>query len=251
VNIITAAPKTDRYSADVSGLYGSYHHSDLQAALNAPIVNEKLAMRLSLNRTRENNFLEPYTDKLATKNDAARLKLLWKVTDDLNITLTGNYSKNGNRGEMSQQAKAFDKASSSSWTAAPNAVGSNNSIDQITKGGTATYPGTPLSAILQSYQVTAKLMVRDLRQAQYKVPLHQFKRLGIVSGTWSRKGRKRALPLQRILNCSNMLWAFHIIKANSIRLIPMTHPMKLNTPGISITQSKGDLWQYYLSAPVQ
>jgi hypothetical protein len=62
---------------------------------------------------------------------------LWNAADDLNITLTGNYSKNGNRGEMSQKAAPFDKASSSSWTAAPNATGSNNSIDQITKGGTA------------------------------------------------------------------------------------------------------------------
>jgi len=137
VNIVTVAPKTDKYSANVSALYGSYHHSDLQAALNAPIVNEKLAMRLSLNRVRENNFLEPYTDQLATKNDAARLKLFWKATDDFDITLTGNYSKNGNRGEMGQQVAAFDKSSSSAWTAAPNASGANNSIDQITKGGNA------------------------------------------------------------------------------------------------------------------
>jgi iron complex outermembrane recepter protein len=136
VNIITAAPKTDRFSGNVSALYGSYKHSDLQAALNAPIVNEKLAMRLALNRTRENNFLEPYTDLLSNKNDAARLKLLWQASDDLQFTLTGNYSKNGNQGEMSQQAKAFDKASSSSWTTSPNAQGANNPIDQITKGGT-------------------------------------------------------------------------------------------------------------------
>jgi len=137
VNIITTAPKTDRYSADVSALYGSYHHSDLQAALNAPIVNEKLAIRLSLNRTRENNFLEPYTDELSTKNDSSRLKLLWNATDDFQITLTGNYSKNGNQGEMSQQAAAFDKSSSSAWTTAPNAQGTNNPLDQITKGGNA------------------------------------------------------------------------------------------------------------------
>jgi iron complex outermembrane recepter protein len=137
VNIITAVPKTDKYSANISALYGSYEHSDLQAALNAPIVNEKLAMRLAYNRTRENNFLEPYTDLLSTKNDAARLKLLWKATDDLEITLTGNYSKNGNQGEMSQQAAAFNKASSSSWTMSPNAQGANNPIDQITKGATA------------------------------------------------------------------------------------------------------------------
>jgi iron complex outermembrane recepter protein len=137
VNIVTTAPKTDKYSANVSALYGNYNHSDLQAALNAPIVNEKLAMRLALNRTRENNFMEPYTDQLSTKNDAARLKLLWKATDDLEITLTGNYSKNGNRGEMGQQAAAFDKSSSSAWTAAPNASGANSTIDQITKGWNA------------------------------------------------------------------------------------------------------------------
>jgi len=137
VNIITAAPKTDRYSANASAEYGSYKHSVLQAALNAPLVQDKLAMRLSLNRARENNFMEPYTDELSTKNDSARLKLLLNATDDLQITLTGNYAKNGNQGEMGQQAAAFDKSSSSAWTAASNAQGANNPLDQITKGGNA------------------------------------------------------------------------------------------------------------------
>jgi len=136
VNVITAAPKTDKFSADVSAEYGSYERSVLQAALNAPIVQDKVAARLSLNRTRENNFLEPYTDELSTKNDAARLKVLWVATDDLELTLTGNYSVNGNNGEMSQQAEAFDKASGSSdWTAAANASGSNSPIDQEITGG--------------------------------------------------------------------------------------------------------------------
>ncbi len=136
VNIITTPPRTDKYSADISAEYGSYKHSVFQAALNAPIIKDKVAARLSLNRTRENNFLEPYTDKLSTKNDAARLKVLWEATDDLEITLTGNYAVNGNNGEMSQQAAPFDKASGSSdWTAAANATGSNSPIDQKIKGG--------------------------------------------------------------------------------------------------------------------
>ncbi len=137
VNIITASPKTDKYSASFSALYGNYNHSDLQAVLNAPIVKDKVAARLALNRTRENNFLDPYTDELSVKNDSARLKILWAATDDLDITLTGNYNKNGNRGEMSQQAAPFDKSSSSAWTTASNAQGSNNPLDQITKGGKA------------------------------------------------------------------------------------------------------------------
>jgi len=136
VNIITTAPKTDRYSANVSAEYGSYHHSVLQAALNAPIVTDKLAMRLSLNRTRENSFLEP--DELSTKNDAARLKALWKATDDLEVTLTGNYAKNGNRGEMGGQVTRFIKSSDDSWTASSSGGGGmGNSLDQVTKGVTA------------------------------------------------------------------------------------------------------------------
>jgi iron complex outermembrane receptor protein len=135
VNIITASPKTDKYSANVSVEYGSYERSVLQAALNAPIVRDKVAARLSLNRTRENSFMEPYTDELSTKNEAARLKVLWAATDDLELTLTGNYSVNGNQGEMSQQAAPFDKASGSSdWTAAENAQGANNPIDQKNTG---------------------------------------------------------------------------------------------------------------------
>jgi len=136
VNIITAAPKTDKYSANASAEYGSYHHSVLQAALNAPIVNEKLAMRLSLNRTRENSFL--YPDELATKNDAARLKALWTATDDLEITLTGNYAKSGNRGEMGGQVVPFIKSSDDAWTASSSSDnGAENALAQITKGLTA------------------------------------------------------------------------------------------------------------------
>jgi iron complex outermembrane receptor protein len=135
VNIITASPKTDKFSASLSALYGSYEHSELKATLNAPIVKDKLAARLALNRTRQNNFLEPYTDDLATKNDAARLKLLWDATDTLDITLTGNYGVNGNRGEMTQKVEPFDKASGSSdWTAADDASGAMNSIEQESTG---------------------------------------------------------------------------------------------------------------------
>lgn len=138
VNIVMTSPKTDKFSGNASVEYGSYERSVLQAALNAPIIQGKVAARLSLNRTRENSFMEPYTDELSTKNDAARLKVLWEASDDLEITLTGNYAVNGNQGEMSQQAAPFDKASGSSdWTSAENASGSNNPIDQETTGGNA------------------------------------------------------------------------------------------------------------------
>jgi len=136
VNIITASPKTDRFSGNASVEYGSYERSVLQGALNVPIVQDKVAARLSVNRTRENSFMKPYTDELSTKNDAARLKVLWEATDGLEITLTGNYAKNGNQGEMGQQAAPFDKASGSKdWTVSPTAQGTNSPLDQITKGG--------------------------------------------------------------------------------------------------------------------
>lgn len=140
VNIVTAAPKTDKFSGNFSAEYGSYERSVLQAALNVPIIMDKVAVRLSLNRTRENSFLD--TDELATKNDAARLKLLWSATDDFEMTLIGNYAKNGNRGEMGDSVVQFITSSNDAWTAAPNAGGpggssGGNDLDQITKGGSA------------------------------------------------------------------------------------------------------------------
>jgi len=138
VNIITAAPKTDKYSVNASGEYGSYHHSNLQTTLNAPLVTDKLAMRLALSRTRENSFVE--SDTLATKNDSARLKTLWQATDDLSFTLIGNYSKNANAGEMGGQVVPFLKSSDSAWTKATGGGGPGggaNTLDQITKGVSA------------------------------------------------------------------------------------------------------------------
>jgi len=138
VNIITAAPKTDKYSVNASGEYGSYKHSNLQAALNAPLLKDKIAMRLSAYRTRENSFVDP--GAAGTKTDAARLKTLWNATDDLSITLIGNWSKNMNAGEMGGQVKQFIKSSDSAWTKAPaggGPGGGTNTLDQITKSGSA------------------------------------------------------------------------------------------------------------------
>jgi iron complex outermembrane recepter protein len=135
VNIITAAPKTDRFSANASVEYGNYNHSNLQVALNAPIVKEKVAMRLALSRAREDSFTDSST--LATKSDAARLKALWQANDYLSISAIGNWSKNGNGGMMGGAVKPFIESSDSAWTPATNA-GGGNSADQTTKSLSGT-----------------------------------------------------------------------------------------------------------------
>lgn len=139
VNVITASPKTDKYSASASAEFGSYNRRNFQTALNAPLINDKLAMRLAASSTREDSYV--YKDAAATKNDSFRLKTLWNASDSLSITLTGNWSKSGNAGMMGGVVPFVDQDETDTdpWTisdsTSPEALG--DKADQITKGGNA------------------------------------------------------------------------------------------------------------------
>jgi iron complex outermembrane recepter protein len=135
VNVVTAAPKTDKYSANASFEYGSYNLRNVQAAVNAPIVQDKLAIRLAANLAKRDTYLEGGSSTSGTDNKAVRLKTLYQPVDNLSITVTGNWSKNGGGGMGGGQVVSFAKQSdvSNPWTAASGASGPNNS-DQTTKG---------------------------------------------------------------------------------------------------------------------
>ena len=104
VNVVTASPKTDRYSASFGINYGSYNYLNLQASLNAPVIQDKVALRLAVNKTNKDGYV---SGSSGTKNTAVRLKALWQVNDDLSITLTPSWAKNGSGGMMSGNVKPF------------------------------------------------------------------------------------------------------------------------------------------------
>jgi iron complex outermembrane recepter protein len=163
VNVVTAAPKTDRYSASIGANYGSFNYLNLQATLNAPVIQDKIALRLAVNKTKQDAYVEGAT---GTKNTSVRLKALWQATDDLSITLTPNWSKNGNGGFMSGNVRPFGYQDgryadgtkiTNPWTAAPATGGPQDTRpggDETTKGLNANIEwNTPVGnfALVPSY----------------------------------------------------------------------------------------------------
>ena len=106
VNVVTAAPKTDKYSFSASQEIASYHTFKTQIALNAPVIQDKLAMRLAASRNVQNSYVQ--SDVTANNSRAVRLKTLWKANDDLSVTVTGTYDKQINGGLSANSVKLFD-----------------------------------------------------------------------------------------------------------------------------------------------
>jgi iron complex outermembrane recepter protein len=141
VNVVTAAPKTDRYSVNASYGAGNYKLQNFQTAVNVPIVSDKLAMRLSGSLSNQGNYVEGSS---ASKNKAVRLKTLWDATDNLEIILTGSLSKANNGGMMGGSVKPFvhqddakypdGTALTDPWTSSGNDFAGANTNDQVTKG---------------------------------------------------------------------------------------------------------------------
>jgi outer membrane receptor protein involved in Fe transport len=133
VNVVTAAPKTDRYSVNASYGAGNYKVQNFQTAVNVPIVTDKLAMRLSGSLSKQGSYVEGSSP---SKNKAVRLKTLWDATDKLSFTLTGNLSKSNNGGMMGGSVKAFVHQSDvdDPWTSSGTDFQGANTADQITQG---------------------------------------------------------------------------------------------------------------------
>ena len=155
VNIVTTAPKTDKYSVAINANYGSFDSQTFQTVLNAPVIQDKVALRLSVSRSKQNSW---FSGSTGSKNTSARLKILWQANDDLSITATPYWSKNSGGGMMGDTVKPFDYQDGYWWAASgggPNAVtwtnigkvtdpwtkaetqggpGGGNARDQITKG---------------------------------------------------------------------------------------------------------------------
>jgi iron complex outermembrane recepter protein len=136
VNVVTSAPNTDKFSATASLEAGNFGLFKGQAMVNAPIVNEKLAMRLAYSQQKRDSYYEG-TNQTGEDSRAARLKTLWQPNDKLSATVTLNYSKRINGGMMGGQVQAFDTPDGY-WYAQQGQDG------PWVKGNKVTNPWTPL-----------------------------------------------------------------------------------------------------------
>ncbi len=117
VNVVTAAPKTDRYSASGSIEVGNFNVLKAQAVFNAPLVTDQLAMRLAYNQEKRDPYVSG-SNQAGENTKSARLKTLWQPSDRFSTTLTLNYTKRQNGGMMGGQVQAFDYEDGYWYTAA-------------------------------------------------------------------------------------------------------------------------------------
>jgi iron complex outermembrane receptor protein len=141
VNVITAAPKTDKYSGNLSVEYGSFDLLNLQGALNVPVIQDTLALRVSANNSKQGTWVEGDPDSEST---AVRLKALWNVYEDLEFSVTGNWSERSSGGMTGGRVKPFVNQDddyyadgtplTDPWTPSSETSAIADRDDQITQG---------------------------------------------------------------------------------------------------------------------
>jgi iron complex outermembrane receptor protein len=91
VFIRTKSADLDGFAGYLNGGFGNYSRYELQGAMNIPLIEDELAMRVSYNhfeRDRFYNITGPFTGNPDDKDyDSARVSFYWEPTDALEVTL--------------------------------------------------------------------------------------------------------------------------------------------------------------------
>ena len=94
IHIITRAPTFD-WQAQGEASYGEFNFFQARATVSGPIVEDKLAFRVSGLATRREGVLHNVTtgtDQNNLNNQSVRGQLMWKANDALTFRLTGDWS---------------------------------------------------------------------------------------------------------------------------------------------------------------
>ena len=95
VNVVTAAPKLDKFEVAGTLEIGDYSLLHTEGVVNVPI-NETIGLRASFSTNKRDGYLSNGGDNEDTKS--ARLKGLFQPNDNLSIQVTAEYSKDGGSG---------------------------------------------------------------------------------------------------------------------------------------------------------
>ena len=114
INIVTPAPSVEEWAGDITAEFADYNEQNFVGYVSGPII-DSVAISLSAYTKKHDNY---YTNTVHPENlfdpitaEGGRAKLLWGVTDTLDITLTGSVNKvQGNSGlnfELTRPAPAL------------------------------------------------------------------------------------------------------------------------------------------------
>jgi iron complex outermembrane recepter protein len=143
INIITQKPIIGEFAGDAEVEVGNYSKYLIEGALNLP-TSDGSALRIAGQRVFHTGYLSDGYDDQDEKD--GRATWLWKVTEDLKLSITGSYGDVGGRGSAgvlpAEQHGEFIGPSAGSqqayWTAAGfNPIEPNGHIEIIDKGASA------------------------------------------------------------------------------------------------------------------
>jgi len=129
INVITAAPKTDKFEASGTVEFGNYGYLRTEGSLNAPI-NDKMALRAAFSTSARDGYISNGADDEDKKS--ARLKALYQPNEDLSFTITGEYSFNGGHGFASVEPFIDQDDVDNPWEPVETDLG--NPRDETQKG---------------------------------------------------------------------------------------------------------------------
>jgi iron complex outermembrane receptor protein len=99
---------------------GSLNRQDLKLTLNAPIIDDRLAARVSLSRLRQDGYgkrLFQNLDTGNTHNDAARLQVLFEPTNKMRFTFAGDVGRRRGNSSVETLLQVLDPAAFAAYNA--------------------------------------------------------------------------------------------------------------------------------------
>lgn len=102
--IKTNDPDTEEFSGRIQGVAGNLDNRELRGVLNIPLIDGKLAARVSGFTAERDGYTKNVYIGKDTRNidrEGFRGKLLWNVTDSLNVLLSGEKIKQSSRMDQS------------------------------------------------------------------------------------------------------------------------------------------------------
>lgn len=96
IAIHTANPDVHEFSGRLQGIVGNLDAKEARGVINIPLVDGKLAARISGYTAERDGYTRNVTlneDTRDVDRHGARLKVLWNATDHLSVTFTGEYQK--------------------------------------------------------------------------------------------------------------------------------------------------------------
>jgi iron complex outermembrane receptor protein len=106
VNVVTASPKTDKFSTNASVEVGNFGKFNGQVMVNVPVVQDLVAMRLAANKNKRDSWIDGSDN--SQDNTTVRLKTLYEPSETFSANLTLNWSESAGGGMNGGEVDLFD-----------------------------------------------------------------------------------------------------------------------------------------------